>query len=88
MTILKRDYNITVTESRGRWSYLPENRQRPITWRRLGDDYSKEAIEECILRRIRDQQEQEVQLLLAPSRGCVVTCERLCYRRGCCAAHG
>ena len=39
MTTLKRDYNITVTESRGRWSYLPENRQRPITWRRLGDDY-------------------------------------------------
>ena len=58
MTILKRDYNITVSESRGRWSYLPENRQRPITWRRLGDDYSKEAIEEYILRRIREQQEQ------------------------------
>ena len=56
MTTLKRDHNITVTESRGRWSYLPENRQRPITWRRLGDDYSKEAIEEYILRRIREQQ--------------------------------
>ena len=51
MTTLKRDYNITVTESRGRWSYLPENRQRPITWRRLGDDYSKEAIEASILQR-------------------------------------
>ena len=58
MTILKQEYDITVTESRGRWSYLPENRQRPITWRRLGDDYSKEAIEEYILRRIREQQEQ------------------------------
>ena len=58
MTILKRDHNITVTESQGRWSYLPENRQRPITWRRLGDDYSKEAIGEYILRRIREQQEQ------------------------------
>ena len=60
MTILKRDYNITVTESRGRWSYLPENRQRPITWRRLGDDYSREAIEAFILQRIREQQSQAV----------------------------
>ena len=58
MTILKRDNNITVTESRGRWSYLPENRQRPITWRRLGDDYSSEAIESFILQRIREQQTQ------------------------------
>ena len=58
MTILKRDHNIIVTESRGRWSYLPENRQRPITWRRLGDCYSKEEIEEYILRRIREQQSQ------------------------------
>ncbi|MBQ8934981.1 MAG: relaxase/mobilization nuclease domain-containing protein [Oscillospiraceae bacterium] len=58
MTILKRDHSITVTESRGRWSYLPVNRQRPITWRRLGDDYSKEAIEAFILQRIREQQEQ------------------------------
>ena len=58
MTILKRDYNITVTESRGRWSYLPENRQRPITWRRLGGDYSREAIEAFIFQRIREQQEQ------------------------------
>ncbi|MBQ8935090.1 MAG: relaxase/mobilization nuclease domain-containing protein [Oscillospiraceae bacterium] len=56
--ILKQDHNITVTESRGRWSYLPENRQRPITWRRLGDDYSREAIEKHILRRVREQQEQ------------------------------
>ena len=58
MTTLKRDCNITVTESRGRWSYLPANRQRPITWRRLGDDYSKEAIEACILRYIKEQQSQ------------------------------
>ena len=60
MTILKRDYNITVTESRGRWSYLPENRQRPITWLRLGDGYSRDAIEAFILQRIREQQEQAV----------------------------
>ena len=47
----KQEYNITVTESRGRWSYLPEHRQRPITLRQLSDNYSKEAIEEHILRR-------------------------------------
>ena len=58
MSTLKQEYGITVTESRGRWSYLPENRQRPITWRRLGDDYSREAIEEYILKRVREQQEQ------------------------------
>ena len=58
MSTLKRDYNITVTESRGRWSFLPENRQRPITWRRLGDDYSRDAIEAFILQRIREQQSQ------------------------------
>ncbi|MBQ8935101.1 MAG: relaxase/mobilization nuclease domain-containing protein, partial [Oscillospiraceae bacterium] len=48
MIALKQEYSITVTESRGRWSYLPENRQCPITWRRLGDDYSRAAIETFI----------------------------------------
>ncbi len=46
--ILKREHNIVVTERRGRWSYLPEYRKRPITSRRLGDDYGKEAIESFI----------------------------------------
>ena len=43
--ILKREHNIEVTESRGRWSYLPEYRKRPITSRRLGNDYSRERLQ-------------------------------------------
>jgi len=30
---------ITVKESRGRYSYLPSGRQKPITARRLGYDF-------------------------------------------------
>lgn len=52
---LKQEHNIAVSESRGRWSYLPEYRQKPITSRRLGDDYSKEAIESFINQRTRAQ---------------------------------
>ena len=57
--ILKREHNITVTESRGRWSYLPEYRKRPITSRRLGDDYGKEAIEAFINQRLLELQQQQ-----------------------------
>ena len=56
--ILKREHNIVVTESRGRWSYLPEYRKRPITSRRLGDDYGKEAIEAFINQRLLELQQQ------------------------------
>ena len=35
---------ITVKESRGRYSYLTTDRTKPITSRKLGDDFSKEAI--------------------------------------------
>ena len=56
--ILKREHNIVVTESRGRWSYLPEYRKRPITSRRLGDDYGKESIEVFINQRILKSQQQ------------------------------
>ena len=35
---------ITVKESRGRFSYLTADRTKPITSRRLGDDFSKEAV--------------------------------------------
>ena len=35
---------ITVKESRGRYSYLTTDRTEPITSRKLGDDFSKEAI--------------------------------------------
>lgn len=58
---LKREHNIAVSESRGRWSYCPEYRKRSITSRRLGDDYSKEAIESFITQRIQAQLEQQAQ---------------------------
>ena len=35
---------VTVKESRGRFSYLTADRTKPITSRKLGDDFSKEAI--------------------------------------------
>jgi len=35
---------ITVKESRGRYSYLPEGRKKPITARRLGYDFDKPAV--------------------------------------------
>ena len=56
--ILKSKHNIVVTESRGRWSYLPEYRKRPITSRRLGADYSKESIEAFINQRLLELQQQ------------------------------
>lgn len=46
--ILAEEYNLIVTESRGRWSYLPSDRKRPITWRKLGANYQREFIEEYI----------------------------------------
>ena len=42
--VLLEDYGVAVKESRGRFSYLTPDRTKPITSRRLGDDFSKEAI--------------------------------------------
>lgn len=42
--VLLEDYGIAVKESRGRFSYLTPERTKPITSRKLGDDFSKEAI--------------------------------------------
>ena len=42
--VLMEDYGIAVKESRGRFSYLTPERTKPITSRKLGDDFSKEAI--------------------------------------------
>ena len=42
--IMLEKYQITVKESRGRWSYLPPGRAKPIRGRMLGDDYEKEAV--------------------------------------------
>ena len=41
---LLEDYGVAVKESRGRFSYLTPERTKPITSRRLDDDFSKEAI--------------------------------------------
>lgn len=42
-------YGIQVKESRGRWSYLPPERKKPITGRKLGDAFEKAAVEQAIL---------------------------------------
>lgn len=55
MRILEEEYQITVTQSRGRWSYLPVGRKRPVTWRRLGTNYGREYIEEYIKAKLRQQ---------------------------------
>lgn len=41
---LQQDYGIVVKKSRGRYSYLTPDRTKPITARKLGDDFDKEAI--------------------------------------------
>ena len=41
---LLQEYGITLTESRGRFSYRTAGRTKPITSRKLGDDFSKEKI--------------------------------------------
>lgn len=42
-------YGIRVKESRGRWSYLPPGRKKPITGRKLGDAFEKAAVQRAIL---------------------------------------
>lgn len=41
---MKSEYDIDVKESRGRWSYRPEGREKYISGRSLGAGYEKEAI--------------------------------------------
>lgn len=48
--IMLENYQITVKESRGRWSYLPPGRAKPIRGRMLGDAYEKEAVLKAIAR--------------------------------------
>ena len=47
---LLEERGISVRESRGRYSYLTTDRTKPITARKLGDDFSKEAVLEQISR--------------------------------------
>ena len=41
---LLQEYGVTLTESRGRFSYRTADRTKPISSRKLGDDFSKENI--------------------------------------------
>ena len=43
---MQQEFGITVKESRGRWSYLPEGREKYITGRSLGTAYEKESLEQ------------------------------------------
>ena len=42
--LLLQEYGIALTESRGRFSYRTAGRTKPITSRKLGDDFSKEKV--------------------------------------------
>ena len=41
---LLQEHGVTVRESRGRFSYLTAGRTKPISSRKLGDDFSKEKV--------------------------------------------
>ena len=41
---LLQEHGITISESRGRFSYRTADRTKPITSRKLGDDFSKEKV--------------------------------------------
>lgn len=43
-TRLMQDYGIAVMESRGRYSYLTPDRTRPVTARKLGTDFDRDAV--------------------------------------------
>ena len=70
--IMWEKHHVTVKESRGRWSYLPEARERAITWRKLGQAYKKEAIEAAIAANLQhemqreEQQQTDQQFVLGP----------------------
>ena len=57
--LLEGNYQITVKESRGRWSYLPPGRKKPIRGRMLGDDYEKGAVLKAIATAKEKQKETE-----------------------------
>ena len=70
--ILLKDYGITLKESRGRFSYLTPDRARPITSRKLGDDFSKDAILAALEKKsVRDKPpiEKEIKPVSVPRDG-------------------
>ena len=65
-TLMQQEHHVTVKESRGRWSYLPEGRERAITWRKLGEAYKKEDIEAAIAANLQRKMEREERQKTAP----------------------
>jgi len=57
--IMQEKYGITVSESRGRFSYLLKGQKKPVTSRRLGEDFSIEKIDLYIQKNLKiDVKEQ------------------------------
>ena len=59
-TLLQELHGITIRDKRGRWSYVTEGRKNGVTARRLGADYSKEAVLEFIENQHRQLEKSEV----------------------------
>lgn len=66
-TLLQEQHGITIRAKRGRWSYVTEGRKNDVTARRLGADYSKEAVLEFIENQHRQIEKQEVHSRAATS---------------------
>ena len=56
---------VTVKESRGRLSYLTPDRTKPITARKLGDDFDKATILALLTQNARRAAEQTKAILLS-----------------------
>ena len=67
-TIMEQEHHVKVKESRGRWSYLPEGRERAITWRKLGEAYKKESIEAAIAANLQREMQREERQAQADQR--------------------
>lgn len=59
--LLLQQYGIVVKESRGRFSYLHPDRNKPITSRMLGTDFEKEFIERYIATHQHTQRQENTQ---------------------------
>ena len=64
--LLSRE-GVTVKQSRGRLSYLTSDRTKPITARRLGDDFDLAAINATFEQKSRQLEQNAVQDIFKPS---------------------
>ena len=58
--LLQEQHGITIRDMRGRWSYVTVGRKNGVTARRLGADYSKEAVLEFIENQHRQIKNHEI----------------------------